>query len=429
MRKYYDWLRTLAFSSTAKDTYILFVGGILSSFFGFLFTLIAARAFSVSDFGIFSAALNLVILLASISDLGISSGAVNFVATHLALGEKDKADQYIKASFFLRLIIILLISVAVIVFAPLVSLKLLATRDPIIAIWSAILPILLFPDLFFPQILRAKNKFLHSTIIDNAFYLARLIFAFVFYIIGGLTVSIGFLAFGAGFIVEVALILYFLKADFIRSKPQKEEYKNLIKFSGWLGVNSIISSIGGKIDVQMVAGFLGATSTGIYSIPSRLTGFITVLTGSFSSVLSPRFASFNNTQKEKAYMLKSTVALVPLAVGIIIWIIIAKPFILLLFGNKYLPSVPIFQALAASMIPTLFTIPPVTAIIYAMKKTVFIGAYSFFQTAAVISLDLFLIPKFGLYGPAITLAIMNSLLAIYTWVIVIRHYWFNQSSS
>lgn len=429
MGKYYNWARSLAFSSTAKDTYILFVGGILSSFFGFLFTLIAARAFSVSDFGIFSAALNLVVLLASVSDFGISSGAVNFVATHLALGEKDKADRYIKASFVMRLAIILIISAVVVIFAPLVSEKLLATRDPMIAIWSAVLPILMFPDLFFPQILRAKNKFLHSTVIDNAFYLARLLFAFAFYIVGGLTVSVGFWSFGAGFIVEVILILNFLKADFIKSKPQREEYKNLAKFSGWLGINSIISSIGGRIDVQMVAGFLGATATGIYSIPSRLTGFISVLTGSFSSVLSPRFASFNSREKEKSYMLKSTLALVPITAGIIIWIIIAKPFILLLFGEKYLSSVPVFQVLAASMIPALFTVPSVTAIIYAMKKTVYIGVYSFFQTAAVISLDLFLIPKFGLYGPAITLALTNTLLAIYTWIIVIKHYWFSQNNS
>jgi O-antigen/teichoic acid export membrane protein len=423
VRRYIRKIFGLATTATAKDTLILFVGSTASAFWGFLFTLFMARALSVSLFGIFSAALNLVVILASISDIGISAGAINFVSGHTAKGEHEKANEYIKASFLIRLVTILVISAAVIIFAPLVSVKLLATRDPMIAVWSGILPIFLFPDMFFPSILRAKNKFLHSTVIDNAFYIARLIFALAFYLVGGLTISVGFLAFGAGFIVEVILILYYLKADFLRSKPQVAEYKNLVKFSGWLGVNSIVSSIGGRVDVQMIAAMLGAMATGIYSIPSRLASFITVLISSFSSVLAPRFASFDDKEREKAYLIKSTLALIPITVGIIFWIIIAKPFILILFGTKYIESVPIFQALAAAQIPALFSIPSVTAIVYSMKKTVYIGAYSFFQTAAILILDFVLIPKYGLYGPTITFAVINTVSVIYTWIIVIRHYW------
>jgi O-antigen/teichoic acid export membrane protein len=423
VRSYIRKFFGLATTATAKDTLILFVGSTASAFWGFLFTLFMARALSVSLFGIFSAALNLVVILASISDIGISAGAINFVSGHTAKGEHEKANEYIKASFLIRLVTILVISAAVIIFAPLVSVKLLATRDPMIAVWSGILPIFLFPDMFFPSILRAKNKFLHSTVIDNAFYIARLIFALAFYLVGGLTISVGFLAFGAGFIVEVILILYYLKADFLRSKPQVAEYKNLVKFSGWLGVNSIVSSIGGRVDVQMIAAMLGAMATGIYSIPSRLASFITVLISSFSSVLAPRFASFDDKEREKAYLIKSTLALIPITVGIIFWIIIAKPFILILFGTKYIESVPIFQALAAAQIPALFSIPSVTAIVYSMKKTVYIGAYSFFQTAAILILDFVLIPKYGLYGPTITFAVINTVSVIYTWIIVIRHYW------
>jgi len=34
-----------------------------------------------------------------------------------------------------------------------------------------------------------------------------------------------------------------------------------------------------------------------------------------------------------------------------------------------------------------------------------------------------LIPKYGVFGPTITFAAVNSILAIYTWSIVIKHYW------
>lgn len=423
MRRLFELVRRLLFSGTAKDTFVLFIGNTTSAFWSFLFTLFVARSFSVYDFGIFSAALNLVMILSSIGDMGISTGSVNFVSTHTARGEHQKSDQYIKAAFVVRLVIVLLISSVIVIFAPFVSKTFLATRDPGIAIWSAVIPIFLFPDMFFPFILQAKKKFFQSTLIDNVFYLVRFLFALAFYLIGALTMSKAFWAFGAGFVIEAILVLIIVKTDFLHSKPQKEEYKNLIKFSGWIGINRIISSISGRLDIQMLAVMAGAFATGLYSIPSRLASFIIVLAGSYSSVLAPRLAGFGNKEVEKKYIIKSLLALLPITAGIILWIIVAKPFILTLFGVKYIESVPVFQALAAAQIPFLFTVPSVTAIIYAMKKTVFIGAFSFFQIAAIFILNFILIPKFGVLGPTITLGATNTILATYTWVIVIRHYW------
>ena len=423
MKKYFDWGRQMLFSATAKDTFVLFVGNLGAAFWGFLFTLFVARSLSVYDFGIFSAALNLVVILASLADIGISTGSVNFVSVHSAKGEHEKVNEYIKASFLVRLFIVLGTSVIVAVFAPFVSKTFLATQDPKIAIWAAIIPIFLFPDLFFPYILQAKKKFLHSTIIDNAFYIARLLFALAFYTIGGLTMSKAFWAFGVGFAASLVFIFIYLKPDFFRSHPGKEEYKKLLKYSGWIGVNRIISSVSGRLDVQMLATMAGALATGLYSIPSRLASFIVVLSSSFSAVLAPRLAGFGSKENEKKYILKSLIALLPITAGIVLWIIIAKPFILTLFGDKYIDSVPVFQALALAQIPFLFTVPSVSAIIYAMKKTVFIGAYSFFQIAAIFLLNFFLIPKFGVFGPTITLGVTNIILAVYTWVIVIKYYW------
>lgn len=383
-----------------------------------------ARELTVADFGIFSAVYNLVLIIASVTDLGISTGSVNFVSEHLAKGDHEKANEYIKSAFIIRVVIVLLTSFFVAIFAPFISVSLLASRDPKIALWAAIIPIFLFPDMFFPFILQAKKKFLHSTIVDNAFYAARLIFAFAFFVIGGLTISKAFWAFGAGFLVCTIFILIYLKTDFLRSHPSKVEYKNLLKYSGWIGVNRIISSISGRLDVTMLAAMAGAVATGLYSIPSRLASFIVVLAASFSSVLAPRLAGFADKVKEKSYILKSTLALLPITAGVVVVIIFAKPFILLLFGTKYLPSVPIFQALAAAQIPFLFTVPSVNAIIYSMKKTVFIGAFSFFQLVAIFSLNFYFIPKYGPFGPTITFGVTNTILAVYTWVIVIKHYWF-----
>lgn len=428
MKKYINIAKSALFSATAKDTFALFIGNTASAFWGFLFTLLVARTLSVYDFGIFSAATNLVIILTSLSDIGISSGVVSFVAEHTSKNNEEKANEYIKASFVIRLVVVLLISLLVAIFAPFVSRTLLATHDPKIALWSAVIPIFLFPDMFFPFILQAKKKFIHSTLIDNAFYVGRLVFVTVFYFVGGLTMTKAFWAFGVGFVVEMILISLLMNGDFLKSKPGKNEYKNLMKFSGWIGINRIISAVSGRLDIQMLAAIAGATVTGLYSIPSRLASFIVVLCSSFSSVLAPRLAGFSGKEDEKKYIIKSTLALVPIIAGIILWVIVAKPFILILFGPKYIESVPVFQALALAQIPFMLTAPSVTAIIYSMKKTIFIGAYSFFQLVAIFLLNFFLIPKFGVFGPTITLGVTNTILAIYSWIIVVRYYWNKHSA-
>jgi len=280
-----------------------------------------------------------------------------------------------------------------------------------------------------PFILQARRKFLFSIIADNSLYLVRLVTTIIFALTGYFSLNNSLWAFVIGGIAGIIIGLLFIKPDFLKTKPEISIYKNFFKFSGWIAVNRIISAISGRLDIQMLIVLAGSLSTGLYSIPSRLSGFIIVLTSSFSSVLAPRLAGFKDFEKEKKYIIKASLALIPIIFGLIVWILIAKPFILILFGYKYIDSVPVFQALALSMIPFVLTAPSVSAIIYSLKKTVYIGAFSFFQIIAIFVLNYYLIPIYGVFGPVITYAITNSILALYTWAIVVRHYWFSKRLS
>jgi O-antigen/teichoic acid export membrane protein len=61
-----------------------------------------------------------------------------------------------------------------------------------------------------------------------------------------------------------------------------------------------------------------------------------------------------------------------------------------------------------------------------MKKTVFIGLFAIFQLPAMFIMNYLLIGRYGIYGPAITFAILNTIGLIYGWVIVIKHYWLDK---
>lgn len=423
MRRYLVQAFGLVKSQTAKDTYVLFVGNIASAFLGFVFTIIIARALSVSDFGVFSAASNLVVIFYSLYDLGLSGGLINFVAETYSRGKVDEERAYIKAAFLLRLMAYLILCSIIFIFARQISVRFLATDDIRVSYWVAAISFgFMFEGLFTPT-LQAEKRFLPSVLVTCSIGIVRPMVAGILTFMGGLTLSSALLSYTLGTAASIFVGFAFVGLGFIFAKATKEVYLRLIKFSGWLGVNRIISGISGRLDITMLAAMVGATATGLYSIPSRLTSFVVVLSSSFSAVLAPRLASFGNKKEERKYIIKASLATGGIVLAIICWIVVAKPFILLLFGQKYLEAVPIFQALTASMIPFVLAAVPTMAIIYSMKKPIFIGAFSIYQLAAMFILNLVFIPKYGVFGPTITFGLVNISLAIFCWTLIIRHYW------
>lgn len=334
MRNYINKAKSLIFSSTAMDTYVLFIGNLGSAFLGFLFTFFVARALNREDFGIFSAAMNLVVILSSLSDIGITTGLVNFIAEADSKNDEQKSFQYQKAGLVIRIGIVLTLSLIVVLFAPYISKTMLATTDPMVAVWASVVSLVLFVPMYFPYVLQAKKKFLQSVVVDNVYYLFRLIGLLGFIYLGGISLYSSFSVAILGFAVSLIASLLFLKIKFFKSKPTKEIYKSLLKFSGWIGVNRIISAISGRLDITMLASISGASVTALYSIPARLSSFIIILTSSFSSVLAPRLASMGSKEGERKYLIKASFALLPIILLTITWVIFAEPFMKLIFPNN-----------------------------------------------------------------------------------------------
>jgi len=426
MRKYILIVKNLALTSTAKDTYILFAGNLISAFLGFVYTLVAARILSLSDFGIFSAAMNLVYIIIAISDLGISNGTIQFVSKLRSDGKHSEADKYVKSAFVIKLLSAFLFSCVLIVFPHNIAQRFLATGEISIVRWIAIATLSFVFYNYFPYVIQAEKKFLKSVIVENSFGVLRLLLTFGIVILGISDLPGLFLAFTLGNLGPLLLGFLFIGTAFLSSMPGFKIYKNLILFSGWLGVNRVISSVSGRLDLQMLAGMAGALETGIYSIPARLTIFIAIITSSFSSVLATRLTSFNDKSKERSYIIKASFALIPVVAGIILWIIVAEPFIIFLFGSKYASSVQVFRVLAASSIPFLLTAPATSAIVFSMKKPVYIGLYALPQLILIYILNRIFIPQYKAFGPAYTMVIVNILLCFYLWFLVIKYYWFEK---
>lgn len=425
MQRYLDRGKQILFSATAKDTYILFIGNMISAVLGFLFVFVVAKFLTRDDFGIFSAALNLVVILTSISDLGITSGLVNFISKADSENDEILSLKYQKAGLMIKISVVLMLSLLVILFAPFISKTLLASSDAMISVWVAIISFALFVPMYFPYVLQAKKKFWQSMVVDNIYYLFRLLGLAPFIILGGLTLSGAFSTALFGFVVSLILSFVFLKFKFLKSKPSKEIYLSLIKFSGWVGLNRIISAISGRLDLQMLAVLSTAYVTAGYSMASRIASIAIIFTSSYSAVLAPRFSSIGDKEKEKKYLIKSTLGAVAITLLTILSFVVIGPFINFFFPD-YKDVIIVYKYLIIALVPFIFTAPSVTAIVYAMNKPKYIGLYSFVQLAIAIIFNYLLIPIYGYMGPVYTLAISNTVLVVYTWAIVVNYYWISK---
>lgn len=410
------------FTDTSRDTLILFLGNSFSALFGFVFIYILTQKLSVEEFGVFSAAANLIIIISSFTDLGITTAMINFVSTRLGINDKNGASRYLKASFVIRLISILVVSGIVALIPKFVSVNLLATSEITVSYWVSVISIGLTAWLTFPYAMMAYKKFWPSVFLDWSLGIPRILIFLGLATILPTNLNLALMSYGLSTILPIFIGFSVIGISFLKVKVLKKDYFDLIKFSGWLGVNRIISSISGRLDVTMLASLTTAGIVGQYSIASRLSSFVIVLSSSLGSVLSTRFARFNNKEEEKKYLIKSTLFTIPIVLGVILWIIIAKPFVLILFGDKYLESVKILQYLLFSMIPFVFSTPAVTAIVHSIRKPIYIGVFSFVQIVMIFIFNIYFTNIYSGIGPAITFLITNSILAIYSWIIVFKYY-------
>ena len=97
------------------------------------------------------------------------------------------------------------------------------------------------------------------------------------------------------------------------------------------------------------------------------------------------------------------------SVLMILTVLIADPLVRTIFGEKYIPAIPVFRALTIAMIPFLFSVVTAQPLIYSFNQPKFFSRVTMLQVVSIIVLDLILIPRYQAMGPVISLGITNLL--------------------
>ncbi|ELZ08659.1 flippase [Natrialba aegyptia] len=232
----------------------------------------------------------------------------------------------------------------------------------------------------------------------------------------------GFGALGAlfgyviGYTVAAAVGITILYERFYRTYEPADEFepglsRRLLKYSVPLTATRSANVIDKQIDTVLVGALLTPTAVAFYTLGKQITDFVLAPAEALGFTISPNFgeqkAADQLEQARQIYetsLVQTMLLYVPAAVGLVI---VAEPFVRMVFGPDYAGAVPVLQVLAGFVVLQAVTNLTSDSLDYlgrARARAIAKGGTS----AANFGLNLLLIPMLGVVGAAIATVITHT---------------------
>jgi len=352
------------------------------------------RKLSVNDYGIFSVALMFIGLITTFGFSWSSSSILYF-------GSREKLKRgNLNQTFWARNIIIaaslVITTILFIVFRNQINSYIGLEVSFLILIW---LYVSVAEDYLNQYFLAIKKQLLSSllSVTAKVIYLG-LILLFSFDIKTLIVMNI---------ISHATVLLYILginKRDVGKFEFDKDWFREILNFSLWqlFGFSGLYLINFG--DTAVIKYFMTTEDVGVYNAAYRLFDAI----ANFAFVISSYYAGsvsqyFEKTEHEniKTFFYRDRIIIFGLSTVLhIVVMVFSKPIILLLYGEKYIDSILIFNVL---MIGSIFRYLSVFYMLYfnTNRKHKLQQNINIFRAILNLVLDIIFIKMFGLVGPAI----------------------------
>ena len=199
--------------------------------------------------------------------------------------------------------------------------------------------------------------------------------------------------------------------------------KDLVKNSLPFAVIAVFSTIFTHIDIVMLKTIRGDIPTGYYGVSRALISALLFIPANFITVIYPVFSRLYRSSRdslikyyEKSFYLLLILAL-PIATG---GMILANRFILLFYGQQYLPATISLQILVWAL-AVQFIGSSVDTLMLSTDRQKIVAWVAFWAMCLNIILNLILIPRFSYVGASISTVISYLLTFIVFFIIISRN--------
>lgn len=409
----------LLLSKTLKNTGIIFGGSILASVFSLFTILILSRTLGPEIYGVFSLVWSVVLLLIGLTDFGIATALSKFIIP-LEIKSSKGAISFFRSVFWIELLLGLITVLLGFIFLAPISNWLGGNylREPIM-IGFIIAGTLSF-NAYVPAVLQSLQKFWTIAQINIFSNLFKLLLVIVLFLIGYLTLwSTLFIYLFTSFVTLLIGLLiipkYFVTK--VNLAEDTESVRRLLSFTKWLIISYALNAIAGRLDMLMLSHFRSPAEVGHYALAFQLSLVFPLLLGAISTVLIPKVSALKNQDQLGRYILKSIKTSLFVLPIILISIIFTPPIIKIVFGSKFINSIPTLQILLLNY-SLILIVNPISYIMYTLNKQNILTLINAITLISLFILQIYLIPNFGGIGASVAL-IINSIIAIIILAITI----------
>ena len=399
------WPEALAMarSPTARNSAIVFAGHLLTAGLGFIAVLVVSRTLGPANFGLFSAAQAVILVVSGVADLGLSVTMVRFVARDLPVDEQ-RAHLTLQTATGVRLVIALLI---VLLSWPLaqatVRWGLGGQGSPAFACLALIGAAATLTLNFQVAIFQAYQRFLRLSAWTVGMNVLKLALVAGLWWLGWLRAGSALVAYVLATAVAVLVAWLFLPRRFLRQPAaigeRRAALSSLFGFSKWVTVGYVAGMFMSRVDIFLLAHFRGSEEVGLYSAAFQLAMIFPLLAGVLFTVLLPHVSQMQGKAQLQPF-LRRTLAVS--GIGLLLAlpaVLFAGPLVHLLFSARYAASAGIFQVLCLNFVLALVT-QPLSTVLYATDRPDAMAAVASLQLALAVAGNWLSVPRYGGLGAA-----------------------------
>jgi O-antigen/teichoic acid export membrane protein len=395
---------------SAAGSVHLFLGVSISTIIMAVGTVILGLYILPGDYGLYTVALIPAATLSIFQDWGIGSALTRFCAKYRSTNEDAEQRTVIIAGLTFGTATASVLTVISLVLADFLALTVF--HKPASAFLITLISITIIPNAISSALGSVFTGFEQMKL--NAYI--DVIYAAVYSTLAPLLVYFGFGAEGAiiGYfsasvtqgVVYVIFLYFFLLRKLPHPKTTVSEVfqklKKLLNYGVPLGIGNIVNSLGSPIFSFLMASYVSTVMIGNYKIATNFLILISFVTLPISNVLFPAFSKLDpqkeNTLLKTVYSSSVKYTALILVPATMAMIVLAKPLIGTLYGNKWIYAPP-FLALSVSFyLLSLFGNRSMSSLLSAVGETKLLMEMGLLSLVITIPVAFIMVPSLGIIG-------------------------------
>jgi O-antigen/teichoic acid export membrane protein len=415
-------IRKIVTSGINSQSSRLFASNITKASLAFILNLILTQVLGAAQFGLLSLMLSILLTTSAITDFGL---AISYVSLHVRESEKGtNLHKYTRAIFSLRIGLSAVCACLSLLVLPFIFYNLGVGNLNIGFLILA--SFFLFVDSIFNFVLamlqaeKAFNEYGSANALVN---IVRMLGIVIISILFKLSIEITICVYLSSLIIVLGYILK--KRPLFRwdrlALLKIGSFSELVRWSRWTFLQTIANVFFVKLDILMLGAFhIDHALIGSYSLAIVFAGILTLFQVTANTLLLPMVNSFRSYAQIEEYAKKMFKVVVGLSPFIVLGGVIITFFLHWVYSTTYPSAWPIFIILYLGFVFSLLATPFVL-LAYSIERPDIPAYQNIVGLVMVFCLNLFLIPKYGIWGTAISFIFSRAITEIGAVVVIVRN--------